>query len=174
MPNNLERLLLILNEQAELIENINTRNSFRYKSNYRLILETGKPFLNKVEPPPFKGKPKSCFQNCLQGLWDRPQLYYCEGFAITDDVDIAASHAWLLNDKAEVIDPTWTGEMFPGCTYFGVVFDTEFVVSFAAKTRRYGILDNDYMNKHQLLQEGFPEGALHEGFHSSACDSNQA
>lgn len=165
MPNNLKYLLVILKEQAELIENINTRNSFRYKSNYRLILETGKPFLNRVEPPPFKGKPKSCFENCLQGLWNYPELYYCEGFAVTDDVAIAASHAWLLNDEAEVIDPTWTGEMFAGCTYFGVVFDTEFVFDYANKTKHYGILDNDYMNKHQLLREGFPEGALHEKFH---------
>jgi hypothetical protein len=165
MSSNLEYLLVILDEQAKLIETINTRNSFRYKSNYRLILETGKPFLNRVEPPPFRGKPKFCFENCLQGLWNYPELYYCEGFAVTNDVAIAASHAWLLNDEAEVIDPTWTGKMFTGCTYFGVVFNTEFVVSFAAKTKRYGILDNDSMNKHQLLREGFPEGALHEKFH---------
>lgn len=166
MPNNLERLLVILEEQAKLIETINTRNSFRYKSNYRLILETGKPFLNKLEPPPFKGKPKSCFENCLQGLWNHKNLYYCEGFAATDNVPIAASHAWLLNDESEVIDPTWTGKIFTGCTYFGVVFNTDFVVSFAAKTKRYGILENDYMNKHQFLQEGFPEDALHERFHN--------
>lgn len=164
MSSNLEYLLVILTEQAELIENINTRNSFRYKSNYRLILETGKPFLHRVEPPPFKGKPKSCFQNCLQGLWNHKNLYYCEGFAITDNVSIAASHAWLLNDDSEVIDPTWTGKMFTGCAYFGVVFHTDFVVSFAAKTKCYGILDNDYMNKYQFLQEGFPEGALQSKF----------
>ena len=166
MSSNLEYLLVILKEQAELIENINTRNSFRYKSNYRLILETGKPFLNRIETPPFKGKPKSCFENCLQGLWNYPELHYCEGFAVTDNVSLAASHAWLLNDNSEVVDPTWTGEMFTGCTYFGVVFNTDFVVSFAAKTKRYGILENDYMNKHQFLQEGFPEGALHEKFHT--------
>jgi hypothetical protein len=59
MSSNLEYLLVILKEQAELIENINTRNFFRYKSNYRLILETGKPFLNRVEPPPSDGVTES-------------------------------------------------------------------------------------------------------------------
>jgi len=98
--------------------------------------------------------------------WGYPQLNYCEGFAIDDDLLIAVSHAWLINDAFEVVDPTWTGKMFTGCTYFGVVLNHNFVVNFITKTRHYGILESDYLNDYQLLQKGFPEGALHTKFHT--------
>lgn len=58
---------------------------------------------------------------------------------------LAISHAWLINDDRLVIDPTWVGEKFAGATYFGVVFDEEFVMEIAEKTKRYGILDTDYL-----------------------------
>jgi len=99
-------------------------------------------------------------------LWKYPQLSYCEGFAIDDDIPIAVSHAWLVNDAFEVIDPTWVGKKFIDCAYFGVVFNREFVIDFATRTKVYGILDSDYLNDHQLLREGFPEGALHTKFHT--------
>lgn len=158
-----QRLLTILKAEADVIESINEAAPFRYKSIQRLILENGKPFLTRVEPSPFKGKPKSCFQNCFQALWNYPKLSYCEGFAISDEVALAVSHAWLVNDKSEVIDPTWNNK-YTGCTYFGVVFLEEFVREIALKTKHYGILDNDYLNNYQLLQFGFPQGALHPKF----------
>lgn len=165
MEKNLERLLTILKAEADVIESINLYVPFRYKSIQRLILEKGKPFLALVEPRPFKGKPKSCFQNCFQALWNYPQLSYCEGFAISDQVVLAVSHAWLVNENWEVIEPTWD-EKYTGCNYFGVVFNAEFVSQIALKTKHYGILDNDLLNDHQLLREGFPEGALHNKFHN--------
>lgn len=106
MSNNLERLVTLLKQQAELIDTINAGCPFRYKSIQRLILETGRPFLKRVEPTPFKGKPKSCFQNCFQASWMEPNLSYCEGFAIYNELPIAVSHAWLVNEALEVIDPT--------------------------------------------------------------------
>ncbi|MCC5640864.1 hypothetical protein LC593_34570 [Nostoc sp. CHAB 5844] len=166
MNHNLDRLLAILKEQADLIDDLNTRSDFRYKSTQKLVLNYGKPFLKSVKPP-FKGQPKSCFENCLKALINFPQLNYCEGFAISDDVDLAVSHAWLVNNDGDLIDPTWIGKNFKGSTYFGVVFNNDFVVEMAQKNKCYGILDNDYMNRHQLLREGFPPSALHPIFHSS-------
>ncbi|MBD2303053.1 hypothetical protein [Nostoc sp. FACHB-190] len=166
MNHNLDRLLVILKQQADLIDNLNTRSDFRYKSTQKLILDYGQPFLKSVKPP-FKGQPKSCFENCLKALINFPKLNYCEGFAISDDVDIAVSHAWLVNNDGDVIDPTWIGKNFKGSTYFGVVFNNDFVVEMAQKNKCYGILDSDYMNRHQLLREGFPPSALHPIFHSS-------
>ncbi len=161
MNENLELLLAILKEQANLIDKINQRSNLRYKSIQSLILAYGNPFEKKVKAP-FNGKPKSCFENCLKALLRYPQLSYCEGFAIGDDIPIAVSHAWLVNDAGEVIDPTWVGKQFKGCTYFGVAFNNDFVVEIAQNTRCYGILDNDYMNNYQLLREGFPPHALHQ------------
>ncbi|MBD6620543.1 hypothetical protein FNW02_33410 [Komarekiella sp. 'clone 1'] len=165
MSSNLDRLLAILKEQADLIDKLNTRSDFRYKSTQRLVLEYGQPFITKVKSP-FKGQPKSCFENCLKGLLRYPNLNYCEGFAISDNVDIAVSHAWLVNNNGELIDPTWgVGKRFKGSTYFGVVFNDDFVREIAQKTKCYGILDNDYMNEHKLVRAGFPAHALHPQFH---------
>ncbi len=163
--NNIDRLLAILNEQANLIDQLNTRSEFRYKSTEKLVLDYGKPFLKKVKPP-FKGEPKSCFENCYKALWDYPNLNYCEGFAIDDDLNLAVSHAWLVNNSLEVIDPTWIGKKYKGSTYFGVIFNREFVMEMAEITKSYGILDSDYRNRHQLKREGFPPHALHPIFHS--------
>ena len=160
MSDNLDRLLALLRAEADLIDKIRGSSPFRYKSIQRLVIENGKPFLKRVDSTPFKGKPKSCFENCFKVLWNYPQLRYCEGFAIDDDLTIAISHAWLVNDTFEVIDPTWTGKRFSGCTYFGVVFNNDFVVDFVTQTKHYGILDSDYLNGYQLLREGFPAHAL--------------
>lgn len=172
MSKKLECLLSILKAEADIIESINEDAPFRYKSIQKLILENGKPFLTRVESSPFKGKPKSCFQNCFQALWNYSNLSYCEGFAISNEVLLAIPHAWLVDDNCEVIDPTWD-EKYTGCTYFGVVFIEEFVRKTALKTKHYGILDNDFLNDYQLLREGFPKDALHSKFHSDLYKSNQ-
>ena len=93
-------------------------------------------------------------------------LSYCEGYVIDDNLPIAILHAWLINNAFEVIDPTWDDKDSTGRAYFGVAFNDEFVMDFAIKTKYYGILDNDYLTGYQLLKEGFPEGALHDKFHS--------
>lgn len=45
--NNLDRLLTILKEQADLIDQLNTRSNFQYKSTQRLVLEHGQPFVTR-------------------------------------------------------------------------------------------------------------------------------
>ncbi len=165
MSKNLERLLAILKAEANVVESINKGMPFRYKSKQRLILDRGKPFLTKVEPHSLRGELKQCFQNCFEALLIYPDLSYCEGFANDDNTLIAVSHAWLVNETGEVIDPTWKSKRFINCTYFGVVFNTDFVMEMAEKTLHYGILDTDYLNGHQLLKKGFPRNALHAKFH---------
>ena len=160
MNNNLDILIEKLNKQADLIDELNPRSDFPYKSTQKLVLTYGKSFIKTVKSP-FKGKPQSCFENCLNALSLYPQLNYCEGFAISDDVLIPISHAWLVNNAGEVIDPTWIGKNFKGSTYFGVIFNNDFAVEMAEMIGSYGILDSDYRNDHLLKRKGFPEGALH-------------
>lgn len=166
MSNNLENLLEFLNQQADLFDSIYKKSTLNPKSSQRLILENGLSFLKRITPSPFRGVPKSCYQNCTSALWEYPELSYCEGFGISDDVPIAISHAWLVDDKSQVIDPT-CNEDAPESTYFRVVFTKDFVRGVATRTRHYGILDNHYVNRYQILQEGFPKGALHPKFHSN-------
>jgi hypothetical protein len=164
MSNNLESLLAYLNQQADLIDAIYKKSIIPRKSSQRLILENGLPFVRRIKPSPFKGEPKSCYQNCTSVLWKYPQLSYCEGFAISNEVSIPIAHAWLVDDKSQVADPTWS-ETLTNCAYFGVVFTKEFVSEVVLKTKHYGILDDYYVNKYQILLAGFPKGSLHSRFH---------
>ena len=166
MNYNLEYLLEFLNQQADLIDSIYKKSTTPRKSSQRLILENGLPFLTMSKPSPFKGEPKSCYQNCTSALLKYPELSYCEEFAISKEVSIIIAHAWLIDNNSQVIDPTWN-EDFTDCTYFGVVFANEFVREVALKTKCYGISDNHRVDRYQIFQNGFPKGALHPKFHSN-------
>lgn len=167
MNNSLEHLIKLLNQEADLIDRNVTNDSFLYKSTQRLVLKNGISFESKIKSP-FKGEPKGCYQNCLKVLFKNPTLYYCEGFAAYNDISFAIAHAWLVNEKGQVIDPTWFKKTdLQNCAYFGVVFDEEFVMEMAAKLKVYGILENDFMNEHKFKREGFPTHALSKQFHSN-------
>ncbi len=159
MSDNLERLLTILRAEADLIDRINKNSDFRYRSIQRLILENGQPFLERVLPSPFRGVQGQCFQNCFEAMWEHNGLHYCEGFATDDDLSLAISHAWLIDDRGWVIDPTWS-DRTTGCTYFGVVFNFEYVVEAATKTGHYGVLGSDFLSDRTLQRLGFPLEAL--------------
>lgn len=167
MSKSLEHLIKLLNQEADLIDRSVTNDSFLYKSTQRLVLKNGISFEKKIKSP-FKGEPKQCYPNCLRVLYKNPSLYYCEGFAAYNDISFAIAHAWLVNEKGQVIDPTWWKETdLQNCAYFGVVFDEEFVMEMADKLKVYGILENDFMNEHKLKREGFPTHALSKQFHSN-------
>jgi hypothetical protein len=142
MITNLERLLEILTRQADLIDGFNTRPDLHYNSAYRLVLDHGKPFTNRILPSPFRGQPQICYKNCFDTLW-KGDYHYTEGYAIDDGLNLAIAHAWLINDAGEVIDPTWRDKA-PGATYFGVVFDSEYVFEVGKITENYGILETNY------------------------------
>jgi hypothetical protein len=165
MNSNLDRLLEILNEQADLIDRLNKCSDLLYKSSYRLVLDHGRPFSDRIIPSPFRAKPRQCYQNCFKPLWRRKDWYYCEGYAIDDDLNLAIAHAWLVNDNGQVIDPTWNDDS-KGATYFGVVLQREYVFEIAKTTKSYGILENYDMNEYKLMIEGFPPNALHSKFHT--------
>jgi hypothetical protein len=100
-------------------------------------------------------------------VWKSVELhlpFYSFYYAIDDDLNLAIAHAWLIDDAGEVVDPTWS-EGSTGATYFGVVFDSEYVLEVGEKDERYGILENDYMNGHKLMMGGLPPNALHSKFH---------
>jgi hypothetical protein len=75
-------------------------------------------------------------------------------------INLAIAHAWLVNDAGEVVDPTWRDKA-PGATYFGVVFDSEYVFEVGKITENYGILETNYPNWRKLMVEGLPPDALY-------------
>jgi hypothetical protein len=157
--NNIECLITILQQRAEIFNKVNKNPDFLYKGVDNLVLAYGQPFTKQIKSP-FQGEPKSCFQNCYQALYDFPELSYCEGFAVKNHLGIPIIHAWLVNNNLEVVDPTWTKEGLENCTYFGVVLTEDFVLEMTEKTERYGILESDYVTNYQLQRQGFPPHAL--------------
>jgi hypothetical protein len=163
--NNLDKLLAKIKHEADAMDRIYARrDDLRYRSIQALVLDYGKPFINRIIPSPFRAEVALCYQNCFERLLLHDDYHYCEGYAIDDDLNLVIAHAWLISDTGEVIDPTWT-ENITGETYFGVVFDGEYVLKMGEKNERYGILDNDYMNVRKLMMEGLPLNALHSKFY---------
>jgi len=71
-----------------------------------------------------QGQPKACFWNAYVLSSLRTELFYVEGFARREigDADFITHHAWTVNEKGHVYDPTWKGT-----EYFGVPFKPEYV-----------------------------------------------
>lgn len=78
------------------------------------------------------GVRKQCYGNCLKALHAaigarRDDIHYAEGYAIeTTGLPVLIQHAWLIDGKGRVIDPTWNDHA--NHIYFGVTFETEFVM----------------------------------------------
>ena len=77
--------------------------------------------------PPPKGSapsvPKGCFFNAYLLSSLRPKLIYVEGFArrAIGDADFITHHAWTVDQRGHVYDPTWKG-----IEYFGIPFRPEY------------------------------------------------
>jgi hypothetical protein len=166
----LESLLSNLEQCADIFDRLYNRDELKYCSTQRLVLDLGIHFEPKIDSP-FPGKRKECYKNCfhviLSDLTNDSNLYYCEGFAAYEGTIPIATHAWLINDRGEVIDPTWRdSQSFINPVYFGVVFNWKFVKAVASKTKVYGILDNDRAIEYEFKRLGLPSDALHPQFHN--------
>jgi len=166
MSENIEALLSYLKKFADFCTAANSQFDAKYKCNEALILAYGIPFEERVEPSPLSGEPKSCYKNCYEGLLLHQDWHYCEGFATSENLSLALIHAWLVNDRGEVIDPTWVGR--EKTAYFGVVFERKFVGNMLAQARQYAILENDYKFDFPLLKRGFADGMLNPKFHAQS------
>lgn len=87
-------------------------------------------------------EPKACFRNAIH-LAMEAGLAYCEGYAHSGI--IVTPHAWCLDAKGRVVDPTWAGETImgqrrSGDAYLGIAFETRWVVATLAKQKTYGVL----------------------------------
>lgn len=78
------------------------------------------------------GPKRNCFANALAYAVDRSDVYYVEGYAVDRQLGIPMEHAWLVDNRGSVIDPTWDDP--EENDYFGIAFKREFVVKFAGVT----------------------------------------
>jgi hypothetical protein len=95
------------------------------------------------------GPKKECFANAAQlAGWDS-RLVYVEGVArrFCGQTYLPFCHAWCSDLAGNVIDPTWANP--PGTEYFGVPFQTRFVLRFALANRRWTVIHPDWLDKIQ-------------------------
>ena len=109
------------------------------------------------------GPPRQCYANSGRQFLSRvaagdDTVHYAEGYAIDlTGVPVPFEHAWLVNGDT-VIDPTLSASR--GYLYFGVAFDTPFVMEALRRTGRYdGILTDGvsmrrYYGKPELFERG--------------------
>ena len=79
---------------------------------------------------------KQCFCNSALRAFDDPNLRYCEGYCGYSDRLSVIHHAWLIDERAIVIDPTLRKTAF---AYFGVPVQTEYLIKTMTRTKFYRI-----------------------------------
>ena len=122
-----------LNGMIKMREQFNMHmKEHQFASFEELILGKGRQMHN----PKFikGGAMKECFKNSYN-LMQKKGYTYCEGYAMGI---IPVLHAWCLDKKGNVVDPTWKD----GTEYYGIPFKTEYVLETAIKREYYGIIDN--------------------------------
>jgi hypothetical protein len=131
-------------------------NGWKYSCMEDFVLANGRLFTYKPLPKKIKrGEMKLCYMNAYHLVMAKPELIYVEGFAAGI---IPTAHAWCVDRKGRVYDPTWQD----GQEYFGVPFDPIFVLETIAKREHYGVID-DWENKWPLIQ-GVRTDFLHSEF----------
>ena len=154
-----------LKQQVESTPEFYRKPNCKYWRFEQLVLDCGRKMdpdeNNSIE----RGLPKSCYWNCQQLVIKQPELIYCEGYAISQNVGFPFPHGWLLNSEGKLLEPTWES---PGEAYWGVAFDWEWVQALLKRRSQQG-RDNDlsvfecnYLEEYSLLKEGLPPDAYRQ------------
>lgn len=108
-----------------------------------LLLEHGRNFAASPLPKGIKrGRMGQCYGNAGKLVMWRSDLFYCEGYAVSNGLPIPLPHGWACTKDGTLIDPTWKD----GREYFGVVFKRKWFMRRARDTGYYGILFEDYVD----------------------------
>ena len=126
-----------------------SRNVKPYSGIEDFVKTNGRAFISGKYPDKYlkyRGQKKMCFKNAFDLSQIFPELRYVEGFGFSELLPLAIFHAFCVDKKGNVIDPTW--EYQDRTEYFGVELNQDYVVQTVLKTRHYGILENH--------RDGFP------------------
>lgn len=138
------------------------------------LMHYGRSFRPLAEPPGWLriGANKECFKNAARVTLNRADVFYAEGYAVDlVGVPIPIAHAWLVNSRGQVIDPTWTDAS--DCAYFGVVFRKAFVCRMIASRPSWsGILEDALLMRRELGTRQRFESALENSVGIFQLDQN--
>lgn len=120
-------------------------NNSKFTHPATLALQYGHAFY--MDEKSFSGtrKPaKACFQNSYRLATNNPNLIYVEGQV--DIGPLTIEHAWVIDKRNKmVIDPTLTSPteshnvIYPH-GYFGIPFNTDYIMKVALRSKVYGVL----------------------------------
>lgn len=134
---------------------------WRHPTYQDLMLEHGvlrqAPFFVPDEPLFLEAELQNCYMNCFTAASELADYAYVEGFAQTSMLIV--QHAWLEDPDGNLVDPTWAllGERHVIPTYYGIRFDTDFMVTTALETGWCSMFARDWER-----QPDFP--SLRTGF----------
>lgn len=95
-----------------------------------------------------RGMMKECYKNAALLSFERSDLRYCEGYAAGI---IPVMHAWCIDSKNRVIDPTWPDA--ESCIYHGVAFKSDWARKFMIKNKLYGVFGGEFNRAYPLMQD---------------------
>lgn len=129
-----------------------TRGKFQsgHYSPAGMLLDFGSEMRVSKEIPPLCGELKECFANAqsLASLFD-DKYRYAEGWAVLGHTPMPLLHAWCLNARGLVVDPTWCGR--GKAWYFGVEIDTDYMRKRMLQTMVHHSVLDDWEYGYKLL-----------------------
>lgn len=114
---------------------------------YRFVRIHGQDYVPVPRPANvWAGKPRCCFANAFQLATSRPELRYVEGFGTLWGSDTwLHRHAWCVDEKDRVVDPTWCAGPELPLAFRGVVLPLDLVQPYCFDESRgaldYGLRD---------------------------------
>lgn len=85
-----------------------------------------------------------CFMNASKMVIDHCKRFtYCEGYAIQRIGFPPLLHAWFVNRRGTVVDPTWG----TGANYHGIAVNFVYMINSILAFESYGLLDRPF---HQM------------------------
>jgi hypothetical protein len=106
---------------------------------HRFILRNGRSYRASATKVKL-GEPKECFTNAAKHLLEHRNGTYCEGVTLGSKFTFLFHHAWIVDFKGEVLDPTLADNT--GHQYFGVEFTRREMLHELMRNGHYGLLDS--------------------------------
>ena len=159
----IDRLKSLLEKQAQITKEIYPQSEWQHNSFEELVLNCGSEFVVHSPNQIKLNQSFGCYQNCQQLVREYSELIYCEGYALAPDVVIPIRHAWLIDSKGEVIEPTWNDN---DSVYLGIPLGISWFQSVLNQRSAIGredeisILEGNYIEDFSLLKEGLPNEAI--------------
>ncbi len=129
-----------------------------YAGKVEFILKHGRAFEWRPLPRGVRrGAMRHCWENAYRLAVRKPDLFtYVEGYAINTSLALGpVEHAWCIDGKGLVVDPTWE----EGADYFGVPFRAEYLTR-VGLVAGCGLIENEEMGFPLLTGKHPVRGAL--------------